>query len=1057
MHRLAVLSMKNRALVALVTVVVAVFGVFSLTSLKRELTPSISFPVIAVISVYPGASPDVVNDDVSVPIESAIQGIAGLDSSTATSSTNSSVVSATFKYGTDLVATEQKMTQAINRIRATLPTGVDPQVISGSIDDLPVLQLAVTSNGDVKALAAALRANVVPELSKIDGVRSVALQGAVGQRVTITPNPASLAKAGFTTADITTALQQNGVLIPGGAITQDGSTYSVLAGVKLASVSDIRALPLIPSLSSAGKVAPSTIGAVATVALADDPVTSISLVDGKPALTISVTKTPDSNTVEVSTAVNKMLPDLQTKIGDGTTFTSVFDQAPYIQQSITSLGEEGGLGLVFAILVILLFLLSVRSTLVTAISIPTSILVTFIGLRTVGYSLNILTLGALTIAIGRVVDDSIVVIENIKRHLDRGEDRASTVVTAVREVATAVTASTVTTVAVFLPLAFVGGTVGELFRPFSLTVSIALLASLLVALTIVPVLAFWFLRPSKRALGRLATPHRADNGTSPQLVASATPLFVPKHAIVEPAVEEDDERPTLLQRGYRPIIAWTLRHSVVTVLLAVLVLIGTGALFPMMKTNFLGDAGQNTLTVTQNVPTGESLEAQQEVGLRASAALQAVQGVTTVQVSIGSSGGLAASFGGGGQSNDITYSITTDTKADQNAVQSSIRAAFTGIAKTTDIHVSSGSSAGGSSDIAVDIAATDQSQLQAASDTLVAALRALPEAAQVQSNLSASSPYIAVKVDRAKAASVGLSEAAVGAMVSRSIQSARVGSIVIDNTTLSIYLSPDSPPKTTADLAALKIPTIVGLVPLSSLADVAQTNGPASITTQRGQRTATVSMTPVGNDLTSASAAVQAAIDKADLPSTVTATLGGATASQASAFSQLGIALLIAIVIVYVVMVATFRSLRQPLLLLVSIPFAATGAIILQVVTGVPLGVASLIGVLMLIGIVVTNAIVLVDLVNQYRDSGMTVPEAIVHGSTRRLRPILMTALATILALTPMALGVTGHGGFISQPLAIVVIGGLVSSTTLTLIVLPVLYNLVEGRRERREALKARA
>jgi len=1056
MHRLAVLSMKNRALVALVTVVVAVFGVFSLTSLKRELTPSISFPVIAVISVYPGASPDVVNDDVSVPIESAIQGIAGLDSSTATSSTNSSVVSATFKYGTDLVATEQKVTQAINRIRATLPTGVDPQVISGSIDDLPVLQLAVTSNGDVKALAAALRANVVPELSKIDGVRSVALQGAVGQRVTITPNPASLAKAGFTTADITTALQQNGVLIPGGAITQDGSTYSVLAGVKLASVSDISALPLIPSLSSAGKVAPSTIGAVATVALADDPVTSISLVDGKPALTISVTKTPDSNTVEVSTAVNKMLPDLQTKIGDGTTFTSVFDQAPYIQQSITSLGEEGGLGLVFAILVILLFLLSVRSTLVTAISIPTSILVTFIGLRTVGYSLNILTLGALTIAIGRVVDDSIVVIENIKRHLDRGEDRASTVVTAVREVATAVTASTVTTVAVFLPLAFVGGTVGELFRPFSLTVSIALLASLLVALTIVPVLAFWFLRPSKRALGRLATPHRADNGTSPQLVASATPLFVPKHAIVEPAVEEDDERPTLLQRGYRPIIAWTLRHSVVTVLLAGLVLIGTGALFPMMKTNFLGDSGQNTLTVTQNVPTGESLQAQQDVGLRASSALKAVQGVTTVQVSIGSGGGLAAAFGAG-QSSGISYSITTDAKADQNAVQSSIRAAFIGIANATDIHLSSGSSAGGSTDIAVDISATDQSQLQAASETLVTALRALPEAAQVQSNLSASSPYIAVKVDRAKAASVGLSEAAVGAMVSRSIQSARVGSIVIDNTTLSIYLSPDSPPKTTADLAALKIPTIVGLIPLSSLADVAQTNGPASITTQRGQRTASVTVTPSGDNLASASAAVQSAIDKANLPSTVTATLGGATASQASAFSQLGIALLIAIVIVYVVMVATFRSLRQPLLLLISIPFAATGAIILQVVTGVPLGVASLIGVLMLIGIVVTNAIVLVDLVNQYREAGMTVPEAVLHGSSRRLRPILMTALATILALTPMALGVTGHGGFISQPLAIVVIGGLVSSTTLTLIVLPVLYNLVEGRRERREAIKARA
>ncbi len=1055
MHRLAALSMRNRALITLVTIVVAVFGVVSLTSLKQELIPSISFPVIAVISVYPGASPEVVNDDVSAPIESAIQGIAGLDSSTATSSTNSSIVSATFKYGTDLVATEQKVSQAINRIKATLPTGVDPQVVSGSIDDLPVLQVAVTSNGDVKALATAIRANVLPELTKIDGVRSVALQGAVGQRVTITPNTVALAKAGFTTADITTSLQQNGVLIPGGDITQDGSTYSVLAGVKLASVSDISSLPLIPPLTAAGKVAPSTIGAVASVALADDPVTSISLVDGKPALTISVTKTPDANTVEVSNAVNKKLPDLASQIGGGASFTAVFDQAPYIQQSITSLGEEGALGLAFAILVILLFLLSVRSTLVTAISIPTSLLVTFIGLKTVGYSLNILTLGALTIAIGRVVDDSIVVIENIKRHLDRGEDRASTVVTAVREVATAVTASTITTVTVFLPLAFVGGTVGELFRPFSLTVTIALLASLLVALTIVPVLAFWFLRPSKRALQRLAAPHHADDSAALEPIASATPLFVPKHAMPETTIDDDD-LPTLLQRGYRPIIAWTLRHSLVTVLLAVLVLIGTGALFPMMKTNFLGSSGQNTFTVTQDVPTGESLQAQQDVGLKASSALQAVPGVTTVQVSIGAGGGLAASFGGS-QSSGISYSITTDPNADQTAVQSSVRAAFDGIAKATDIQISAGGGGAGSTDIAVDIATTDQSQLQAANDTLVTALRARPEAAQVQSNLSASSPYIAVKVDRAKAASVGLSEAAVGAMVSRSIQSAKVGSIVLDNTTLSIYLAPTNPPTTTAELADLKIPTITGLVPLSSLADVAQTNGPASITTQRGQRTATITVTPSGDDLASASTAVQSAIDKASLPTSVTATLGGATADQASAFSQLGLALLIAIVIVYVVMVATFRSLRQPLLLLVSIPFAATGAIVLQVVTGVPLGVASLIGVLMLIGIVVTNAIVLVDLVNQYRESGMTVPEAVLHGSSRRLRPILMTALATILALTPMALGVTGHGGFISQPLAIVVIGGLLSSTVLTLIVLPTLYNLVEGRRDRREAKRSRA
>ncbi|MCJ1702259.1 MULTISPECIES: efflux RND transporter permease subunit [unclassified Rathayibacter] len=1060
MHLLAVLSMKNRALIALVTVVIAVFGGVALTGLKQELAPSISFPQLAVISSYPGAAPEVVNDDVSTPIETAIQGVPGLETTSATSSTNSSLISASFAYGTDLATAEQKILQAINRIKSTLPDGVDPQVVTGSFDDLPVLQLAVSSDGDAKALADRLRTSVIPDLEKVDGVREVALVGESAQRVTITPDDAALNAAGLSTADIRTALQQNGVLVAGGEITQDGSTFSVQSGVKLDSTDAIAALPLIPSASAAAlaPTAPATaptLGSVATVAVTDAPITSISRVNGQPALTLSITKLPAANTVEVSTGVTALLPDLEASLGENATFTSVFDQAPYIQDSIESLAQEGALGLVFAVLVILLFLLSVRSTLVTAISIPTSVLITFIGLQTAGYTLNILTLGALTIAIGRVVDDSIVVIENIKRHLDAGEERAATIAVAVREVAGAITASTITTVAVFLPISFVGGTTGELFRPFALTVSIALLASLLVALTIVPVLAYWFLRPSKRPGVREAAQAALaeERGAAGETVA-AVPEAEPEHA--RHSARSTPRRAAGLQRVYGPVIAWTLQHSVATVLLALLVLVGTGALYPLMKTNFLGASGQNTFTVTQTVPDGQSLDAQDATAQQASAAILEVGGVQTVQLSIGSAGGgLQSAFGGGGGGTSIRYAVTTDESADQETVQADVRTALGSVASADDISVAASSGFGASSNIEVDLSTASQSDLQSANDALLTALRGTDGISQAESNLSSSLPYIAVRVDRAAAADAGLTEVAVGTLVSQALQPTQTGSVVIDDRTLSVYLADAQPPATLDELSALEIPTRTGTVPLSSLAVVEQTDGPASITTERGQRTATITVTPEGDDLASANVAVQSAIDDTELPAGVTASLGGVTADQSDAFSQLGIALLVAILIVYVVMVATFRSLLQPLLLLVSVPFAATGAILLQVLTGVPLGVPSLIGVLMLIGIVVTNAIVLIDLVNQYRERGMPVREALLHGTERRLRPILMTALATIFALLPMALGITGHGGFISQPLAIVVIGGLVSSTVLTLVVLPVVYNLVEGYRERRRAARA--
>lgn len=1013
MHLLAVASLKNRALIALVTIVVAVFGGIALTSLKQELTPSVQFPVVVISSTYPGASPEVVNQDVSTPIETAIQGVPGLEETTATSSTNLSIIQASFTYGTDLVFTEQKIQQAINRIKDDLPETVSPQILSGGIDDFPVVQIAVTggADADTEALARQIEASAIADLRDIDGVREVRLNGAVGERIAITPDETKMFAAGVTRTDISDALEQNGVLIPAGQITEEGKTLSAQTGERLTSVEQVAELPVIGTKTV-------KLSEVATVELAPNPVSTISRVNGEPALTLAITKLSSANTVEVSNAIKAELPNIEESL-DGVKLTVIFDQAPFIEKSIKTLATEGLLGLVFAVLVILVFLFSVSATLVTAISIPTSVLMTFIGLQAANYSLNILTLGALTIAIGRVVDDSIVVIENIKRNVTAGGNKVAEITKAVREVAGAVTASTVTTVAVFLPLAFVTDLTGELFRPFALTITVALLSSLLVSLTIVPVLAYWFIRAKAPKAGA-------------------------------PVVAAGEEEVTKLQRGYHPIMRFTLKRPAITLVASLLVLIVTFGLTPLLKTNFLGADGNNSINMTQTLGPGTSLDAQLDVAVQTEEALLELDGIDIVQVTFGGASDFQAFFGGG-TDGVITYAITTSEDADQEALQNDIRDTTEAIDNDAEVAISAGGGGfGGSTELEVKVTSPTQDKLALASDELVAALKKQDSLTQVESNLGTSRPLIEIAIDRMKAAQQGYSEVMLAGAIAQQTLSQPIGKITLDDASVQVYLAPESVPSTLAELRELEIMTPKGPVALNTLAEVNQVNGPVSITTVKGSRSATISATPVGDNLTVANAAVAEVLAETDLPAGVTAEIGGVSADQASSFQSLGLALLAAILIVYVVMVATFRSLLQPLLLLVSVPFAATGAIALQLVSGIPLGVASLIGVLMLIGIVVTNAIVLVDLINQLRTRGEPLRDAVFHGSSRRLRPILMTALATIFALTPMALGITGEGGFISQPLALVVIGGLISSTVLTLIVLPALYFVVERGRERR-------
>ncbi|MFP5315565.1 MAG: efflux RND transporter permease subunit [Actinomycetes bacterium] len=1039
MFRLAQLSLGNRALIALITVFAAVFGVITMGSLKQELIPSLEFPQITVVSSLPRASPEYLDKQVSEPLESALSGVEGLESSSATSRSGVSTVSLMFAYGTDLDRARGQVDRAISTVRPLLPEDVEPQSLAGSINDLPVVFMAVSSDQPLSELGEELSRLTVPRLQKVEGVRGAEVTGGAGQHISILPREDDLVAEGLATGDIVDALENNGELFPIGTLEEGERSLTIQAGSPITSLDDIRALPILPSDPDPGSESgsPVTLGSVAEVSIADDDATSVTRTNGVETLALTVTKVPSADTVTLSNAVTSLLPELEAELGNGAAITVIFDQAPFIERSIADLTTEGLLGLGFAVVVILVFLLSARSTLVTAVSIPLSLLITFIGLWATGYSLNILTLGALTIAIGRVVDDSIVVIENIKRHLSYGEDKRSAILTAIREVAGAITASTLTTVAVFAPIAFVGDLAGELFRPFALTVTIALLASLAVSLTIVPVLAYWFL---------------------PRTIPAADPSD-PAAGVAGAAgqryLAEEKEQRSWLQRGYLPILRVTQHHPVWTVVAGVLVLAGTVAMVPFMQTNLLGSSGQNSFSISQRQQPGSSLENTVAEAERVEAVLARFEDIRDVQVTVGNaSGALGARFSAGAATAQFT--VTTEEDADQQELQNEVRAALNELEEAGEISLSTQQGGfGTSSTVDINVTAPEPDILAEASDAVVAALQGVPGARDVTSNLAAAQPQVQVSVDRAAAVRAGLSEGQIGALLGGNVSAIPGGTVRLEATDYPILIGEGTEISSLEQLRGLSLPTPAGPVPLTDVATVEEVQVPLTITSSNGERTAQVSITPSGDNLGALTAAVTERLDGVSLPAGATATLGGAAEQQADSFGQLFLALWAAVAIVYVIMVATFKSLIQPLILLVSVPFAATGAIALLVLTGIPLGLPSLIGMLMLVGIVVTNAIVLIDLINQYRrprngSPGLSVAEAITRGARQRLRPILMTALATVFALTPMALGLTGEGGFISQPLAVVVIGGLVSSTLLTLVLVPVLYRLVEGRREKR-------
>ena len=1040
------ISLRNRSIVGLGVVAVIIFGVIAIGSLKQELMPDLTFPYVTVLTVAPGSSPSDVERTVTTPLEQAIKTTSGVKRYDSFSNDSMSIITVEYEFGTDVAVKEGELQQAIAGVRQMLPaTAQAPQVAALNFNSMPVVQLAVSSSLPPDELADLLGTRVVPRLQGIEGVQAVTLSGVEQMQLQVRLKTDAVLESGVSPTDIAATLQQANITAGAGSVTSGSLVYPVTVAARAQTVAAIKRLVIVPSSAAASMtgVAPAagapalrasaasagaataaagdtaaaapgplTIADVADVSIAPAPLTAVTRTDGEASVGISISKASSGNTVDIAREVQEMLPQLTRAMGGKATITTVVDQSVFIEESITSLWREGLIGAAFAVFIIWVFLRSWRSTLIASLSIPLSVVGALIVLYSRGESMNMLTLGGLTIAIGRVIDDSIVVIENTYRHLQEGDDVRTAAYTGTREVAGAITASTLTTVAVFLPLGFVQGLASEFFRPFALTVSFALLCSLAVALIVVPVAATWVL--TKRQVG-----HR--------------------HA----------EETTRLQRAYLPALQLALGHRTITLVLAAAIFVGTMALAPLLKTNLFDSSAQNTMSITQQMPPGTSLDATMAAAKQIEDVLADTTGIQIYQVTGGSTGSL---FGAGGgtsaSSSQAAFTITTDPDMDKNAIVDVVRAKVATLDDVGTVTVTGEDSSAGMSGMSmmeVRVTAGDPAVLKEANDEVLRHVQTVEGLANVSSNLSEGRPSVTVVIDQAKAAAAGVSPTALSMYTTLIFNGYPVGLVPTTAGTLPAQLMvqsftvPPLPGAAAALLTRLPVPGSDGMVPLSDIATVNQVKTPVQVTHVNGERTASITATDLDNNIGAASTRIETALAGVELPAGASWELAGATQVTNDVFRTLGIAMLIAILLVYIIMVATFRSLLNPLILLVSIPFAAVGAVIALVVTGTALGMPSLVGLLMLIGIVVTNAIVLLDLVEQFRRKGMDARTAVVQGARRRLRPILMTAVATILALLPMALGF-GKGGFLSEPLAIVVIGGLFTSTLLTLVLVPVLY-----------------
>ncbi|ATP40396.1 Swarming motility protein SwrC [Solibacillus sp. R5-41] len=1017
MNGLVNFVIKNKLAVWLLTLIITFSGIYSATRMKMESIPDISIPYLIVMGVYPGATPEQVMDDVSVPLEKAIESLEDVKAVYSTSSSNVSQVQVEYEYGIDMDEKKRQLESALDSV--TLPEEVEkPTVMAISMNMMPVVALSMSSTEEnIVELTSTVEDIILPKINKIDGVASATITGQHIEEVSFTYDKKKMADLGLTEDSVKQMIQASDLAISLGLYEFKDGEQAVAIDGKFKTMDDLKEM-LIPVTPSETNPAPFVkLGEIADIKTVGK-VQSVSRTNGKDAIAIQIVKGQDANTVTVVNAVKELIEE-EKKLINGLQVDISLDQGKPIEDSVFTMIEKAVFGGLIAILIILLFLRDFKSTIISIISIPVSVFMALLLLNWLDITLNIMTLGAITVAIGRVIDDSIVVVENIYRRMHLKDEKLqgrALIRVATIEMFKPIFSSTLVTVAVFAPLIFVGGMVSELFMPFALTMSFALGASLVVAVTIVPALSHFLFR--KKIYG----------------------------------VKEESQHKEVgkLAIAYRNFLEKCLNHKWITSIVAVAMLVGSLMLTPLIGFSFMGSQEEKVMYLTYTPGTGELID-------NTLANIEAVEkellkrddiDILQLSVTTEASTDPSAMMMGGGAGGGLMYLIFDPemevekfTKAKKEVEDYIFNIGQSGEWKTQNFGMSGMSS----NEVSYTLYSEDLDKLRTAVTEVEGALQGIDGLEEIKSN--ASNPYVehVLKVDQQDVLQYGLTTAQILMALQADTSKEVLTTVESNGNDINVVVQRDA--KTSAasidELLKTPVQTAMGTtLTLGELVKVEEGTTLTSLSRQKGEFFATVSGTITDKDISKATSAADEIMADLDLPKGVTTGVGGVAADMAETFTQLALAMIAAIAIVYFILVVTFGEGLAPFAILFSLPFAVIGSWVGLWASGLTISVSVLMGLLMLIGIVVTNAIVLVDRIIHMEHDGMNMRDAILEAGATRLRPILMTAIATIGAMLPMAFGGAG-GGLISQDLAVTVIGGLLSSTVLTLIIVPIVYELL--------------
>jgi len=1016
--------LKNKLAVWLLTIIITVSGIYSGTRMNMETIPNISIPYLMVMDVYPGATPEKVMEDVSMPIEKAVEGLDHVKAVYSNSYSNMSSIQVEYEYGIDMDEAKRELKSALDSLK--LPEGAQkPTTTAISMNMMPVVALSVSSTkDDIVELTSTVEESLLPKIEKIEGVASATITGQHIEEVDLTYNQAKMAEFGLTEDKVKQMIQASNMAVSLGLYEFKAGEQAVAIDGKFMTADELKNM-LIPVTPTAANPSPfvklSDIATIDTVG----KVQSISRTNGKDAIAIQIVKGQQANTVDVVNKVKKLIKDEKKKV-DGLVIDVTLDQGKPIQDSVATMIEKALFGGLIAVLIILLFLRDFKSTIISIVSIPVSIFMALLLLNWLNITLNIMTLGAITVAIGRVIDDSIVVVENIYRRLHLKEEKLTgraLVREATIEMFKPIMSSTLVTVAVFAPMIFVGGMVGELFAPFALTMAFALGASLVVAITIVPALSHFLFRKK---------------------------LYSEK-------TEKSHKEAGELSKWYKWFLEKALNHKVIASILAVILLAGSLALTPLIGFSFMGSEEDKVMYLTYTPKAGELPEDTAANVKVVEDKMLKHDDINIVQVSVTEAGDQMSAMMGGGGGGALMYLIFDPKMENFPKVKEEVEKYVTNLGQTGKWKSQNfGSMSGSTNEVSYTFYSEDLDKLNKAVKQVEGVMKKTDGLKDVTTSAEDAYVEYTFRVEQAKLLQHGLTTGQLVMMLSPQKTKDVLTTVEKDGNSLDVIVQQEqaAQPESIDDLLAKQIPTAMGTtMPLSDLVTVKKGTTLNTLARSKGEYYATVSGKIKGADISKVTSKVGNKVDKLDLPKGVTVGVAGVQADMTETFTQLGVAMAAAIAIVYFILVVTFREGVAPFAILFSLPFAVIGSFVGLLIAGETISVSVMMGLLMLIGIVVTNAIVLVDRIIHMERDGLGMRDAVLEAGATRLRPILMTAIATVGALIPLALGAGGGGGLISKGLAITVIGGLTSSTLLTLIVVPIVYEILSKmfKKNRRE------